>query len=141
MEDYINLFRFIEAHERSYQTALREIQNGRKCSHWMWYIFPQIHGLGKSPTSQYYAIRDLEEAAAFLEDPFLGGNLQEICAELLKAKTDDPTEIFGKPDDQKLRSCMTLFAHVPGASIVFQQVLDKFYNGRQDMRTLKILGL
>lgn len=138
MEQQIDLSRFIEAHKRSYATALQEIRNGRKTSHWMWYIFPQMSGLGKSPTSQYYAIKSREEAVAFIRDPYLGGNLIEISNALLGAASNNATEIMGKPDDWKLRSSMTLFAQVSGEP-VFQQVLDKFFEGRPDNRTVFIL--
>ena len=137
----MDLSRFTEAHRRSYRTALAEIQNGRKETHWMWYIFPQIQGLGYSPTAQYYAISSLDEAAAFLQDAYLGGNLQEISRALLFLSGDDPTEIFGSPDDLKLRSSMTLFSVVAGEDSVFQEVLEKYYDGRPDGRTLQILGI
>ncbi len=135
----LDITRFIEAHKHSYQTALAEIRNGRKTTHWMRYIFPQIHGLGYSSTSQYYAIQSLDEAAAFLQDPYLGGNLREICHVLLSLETDDATEVFGKPDDKKLKSSMTLFSLVADADPVFQNVLNKFFGGKRDYRTLKIL--
>lgn len=139
--DNFDISRFIEAHRRSYQSALTEIRNGRKISHWMWYIFPQMQGLGRSPTSQYYSIHSLDEAAAFLRDPYLGGNLREICHVLLSLETNNATEVFGKPDDMKLKSSMTLFSLVEGADTVFQDVLNKFYDGKRDYRTLNILGL
>lgn len=141
MDQIMDLSRFTEAQKRAYQTALREIQSGRKVSHWMWYVFPQLHGLGKSPTSQYYAIKSLDEAAAFLHDPYLGGNLLEICHALLALKTNNATEIFGSPDDKKLKSCMTLFSIVPDSDPVFQNVLEKYHGGKRDSRTLRILGL
>ena len=133
--------RFIEAQKHSYQNALEEMRNGRKISHWMWYIFPQIRGLGYSSTSQYYAIQSLDEAAAFLQDPYLGRNLREICYVLFSLGTNNATDIFGKPDDRKLKSSMTLFSLVEGADTVFQDVLNKYYGGKRDYRTLKILGL
>lgn len=136
-----DLTRFIEAHRQSYQSALSEIRNGRKTSHWMWYIFPQLLGLGHSPTSLYYAIRDLDEAEAFLRNPYLGGNLLEICRALLALHADDATAIFGKPDDMKLRSSMTLFSLVDGCDPVFREVLDKYFGGKRDLRTLELLGL
>src|SRR5690606_6710064 len=113
------------------------IRSGRKRSHWMWYIFPQIKGLGFSETSRYYAIQDLEEAKAYLNDPILGFRLREITAELLKLNESDAHKIFGSPDDLKLKSCMTLFAMVnaPEAND-FKKVLDKFFNGRTDEITL-----
>ncbi|MBR3017045.1 MAG: DUF1810 domain-containing protein [Clostridia bacterium] len=141
MNSSTDLSRFTDAQNTSYPTALAEIRNGRKESHWMWYIFPQIRGLGHSATSQYYAIHDLDEAAAFLHDPFLGGNLLEICHALLALNTSSAAEVFGWPDDMKLRSSMTLFALVPNADPVFQQVLDKYFGGKRDGRTLEILGL
>ena len=139
--DNFDIFRFIEAHRRSYQSALTEIRSDRKISHWMWYIFPQVRGLGYSSTSQYYAIQSLDEAAAFLQDPYLGRNLREICHVLLSLGTNNATEVFGKPDDRKLKSSMTLFSLVEGADNVFQDVLNKYYDGKRDYRTLKILGL
>ena len=138
---YPDLERFIEAHKQSYRSALSEIRKGRKTSHWMWYIFPQLAGLGHSPISEYYAISNLDEAASFLQNPFLGGNLREICHALLALKTDNATEVFGKPDDMKLRSSMTLFSLAEGADPVFQDVLDRFFGGRPDSITLKLLGL
>ena len=139
--DNTDLSRFVEAHHFSYQTALMEIKNGQKQTHWMWYIFPQIKGLGKSSTSQYYAVQNLDEAKAFLRDPYLGGNLQEISCALLDVREDNPTVIFGKPDDRKLKSCMTLFASISEDGSVYHQVLDKFFNGMMDKRTISILGL
>ena len=139
MECFYDLSRFTEAHKYSYQNALKEIQNGRKVTHWMWYIFPQIYGLGRSAMSQVYAIRDLEEAKAFLADSYLGGNLLEISNALLKVKTNNPTEVFGKPDDMKLRSCMTLFALISEEDSVFCQILDKFFEGKYDGKTLRKL--
>ncbi len=141
MNNAIDLSRFVNAHKQSYQTALEEIKNGYKYSHWMWYIFPQIHGLGRSSTSQYYAIQSLEEARAFLEDPYLGKNLLEISQALLNLDTNNATEVFGRPDDMKLRSSMTLFSLVADADPVFQKVLDKYFDGRKDGRTLRVLGL
>ena len=141
MSDTIELSRFVKAHQGAFRTALREIGSGRKRSHWMWYIFPQVRGLGHSDLSQYYAIRDLDEAAAFLRDPYLCGNLLEICNALLSLETGNAAEVFGKPDDRKLRSSMTLFSLVPGADPVFQRVLDKFFDGKPDGRTRQLLGI
>ena len=136
-----DLSRFVDAHRRSFQTALGEIRNGHKQSHWMWYIFPQIRGLGVSSRSQYYAIQDLDEAAAFLRDPYLGKNLLEICSALLELETNDAFEVFGTPDNRKLQSSMTLFSLVPDADPVFRSVLDKFFGGKRDHKTLEFLGL
>jgi uncharacterized protein (DUF1810 family) len=106
----MDLSRFTIAHQNDFETALREIKSGKKRSHWMWYIFPQIYGLGYSYTSQYYAIQSLEEAKAFLADPYLGRNLISICEVLIKLESNDALEVFGSPDNMKLQSCMTLFS-------------------------------
>lgn len=136
-----SLSRFTKAHRQAYRIALEEIKNGRKYSHWMWYIFPQIYGFGRSSTSKYYAIQGLEEAQLFIQDPYLGKNLIAICQVLLNLETNNATEIFGRPDDRKLKSSMTLFSLLPDADPVFQKVLDKYFNGEKDSRTLKVLGL
>jgi uncharacterized protein (DUF1810 family) len=135
-----SLNRFVDAQKTDYQQALSEIKNGRKRSHWMWYIFPQIQGLGFSETSRYYGIKDAAEAAAFLAHPVLGSRLVDICEELLKLSSSNATSVFGSPDDVKLKSSMTLFAALPNANPVFQQVLDKFFNGAKDAKTLQIIG-
>ena len=138
MED--NLSRFLKAQERDYATALSEIKSGRKRSHWMWYIFPQLAGLGLSETSKFYAIRDKNEAIAFLNHPLLGARLIEITTALLSLQQTNPTSIFGQPDDMKLRSCMTLFAAIDTAPHpVFQRVLDKYFDGKRDQATLQFL--
>lgn len=133
------LQRFTEAQKRDFDTALSEIQSARKRSHWMWYIFPQIHGLGFSSTSAYYAIQSMAEAKDFLNDPYLGANLRTISEALLKLDTDDPYQVFGSPDHLKLLSCMTLFEAAEGEGGVFTQVIEKYYNGRRDVKTLDIL--
>jgi len=126
----LTLERFISAHEKSYDIALREIKSGMKQSHWMWYIFPQIQGLGHSSTAKYYAIKDKEEAIAYWNDPVLSSHLLEISRELLKLNS--PIDwIMGCPDNLKLRSCMTLFYLVSNENI-FKEVLDKFYAGEMD---------
>ena len=135
-----NLQRFITAQQNDYQIALTEIKQGRKRNHWIWYIFPQIAGLGYSETSKYYALKNIEEVQAYLNHPILGSRLIEICTELLKLPANNATQIFGTPDDLKLRSCATLFAALPNTNPVFQQVLDKFFNGEADKNTLKIIG-
>jgi len=134
-----SLNRFIEAQAQRYQAALSEISNGRKKTHWMWYIFPQVKGLGFSQTSRYYAIEDMNEAAEFLKHPVLGVRLINISKELLKLESNNATSIFGSPDDLKLKSSMTLFSGVPGSDPVFQLVLDKFFNGTKDENTLRII--
>ena len=139
MTHSFDLDRFTEAQRRDYRTALEEIKDGRKRSHWMWYIFPQMQGLGHSPTAQYYGISGLEEAKAFLTDPYLGGNLRGICEALLLLETKDAYAVFGHPDDMKLHSSMTLFALATGEGSVFHRVLNAFFDGIPDDNTLKIL--
>lgn len=141
MEKNYDLSRFISAQQRDYTTALWEIQGGRKRSHWMWYIFPQLKGLGMSYTAQLYGIDGLDEARAFLADPYLGGNLREICGALLVLDTNDASYVFGYPDDLKLRSSMTLFKLAADDGTVFDSVLKKFYGGREDQCTREMLGL
>lgn len=133
------LQRFINAQANIYETALKEIQSGRKRSHWMWFIFPQLKGLGRSPTSMYYGLDGVEEAREYLNNPILGARLREITKALLMLPDTNPHSIFGSPDDMKLRSCMTLFDTIEPNSI-FRQVIDKFFQGRQDTRTLSILN-
>lgn len=136
-----DLSRFINAQQRSYQTALAEIRNGRKTSHWIWYIFPQVEGLGRSSTAQYYSIHNMEEAKAFMADPYLRHNLLEISEALLTLSSNNATEVMGIPDDMKLRSSMTLFMAAAPEQPVFEKVLDKFFNGKPDRWTLQLLGL
>lgn len=135
-----SLDRFLVAQEHSYDTALHEIRAGRKRSHWMWYIFPQIAGLGMSYTAQLYSIQDIGEARDYIDHPVLGARLIEISRALLTLDSSDATAVMGYPDDLKLCSCMTLFKQVSDDP-VFGAVLDKFYGGRADTRTLAILGL
>ena len=135
-----DLSRFLEAQKNSYDTALREIRAGRKRSHWMWYIFPQIRGLGYSAMARHYAIRDLGEACEYVQHPVLGPRLIEISEALLSLDESDPRRVMGSPDDLKLRSCMTLFQSAAPDQPVFGKVLDKFYDGQPDGRTLEILS-
>jgi uncharacterized protein (DUF1810 family) len=139
MEFKDNLKRFVDAQEGRYQDALTEIKNGRKRTHWMWFIFPQLLGLGFSETSRYYAISNLEEAAAYLAHPLLGPRLITICKELLQLAENNAGLVFGSPDNMKLKSSMTLFAAVPGADPVFEAVLNKFFKGEKDVKTLSFL--
>lgn len=134
------LQRFVNAQEKTYQTASREISNGYKESHWIWYIFPQLKGLGYSQKSDYYGIEDLEEAKAYFADPVLGRRLVEITNVLLSLHESDPEEIMGYPDNLKLLSCMTLFEKAAPETDVFGKVIDKFYNGIRDEKTLKRLS-
>lgn len=137
MADVFNLERFVTAQAGSYADALAEIKNGRKRSHWMWFIFPQIAGLGRSDTAQYYAIKSLKETESYLHHPVLGPRLIEISTELLKLQSSNANQIFGSPDDMKLHSSMTLFAEVTGANAVFSAVLQKFFGGEKDKNTLE----
>ena len=134
-----DLERCYKAQEYDYETALSEIRNGRKESHWMWYIFPQITGLGRSTTAEYYAIKSKEEAKGYIEDPVLGKRLIEISQALFQIESDDAEMVMGWPDNLKLRSCMTLFAEVAPEQPVFRNVLEKFYDGEMDGKTLDIL--
>lgn len=135
----LDISRFYKAHEQSYDTALTEVQAGRKTSHWMWYIFPQIKGLGHSSMSEYYAIRNIAEARIFLDDGILGAHLIEISNALLHLNQNDPVRIFGMIDAKKLRSSMTLFAYISDKDSVFHKVLDKYYQGNPDGRTLSLI--
>ena len=140
MNDPYDLNRFVLAQKSDYEHALAEVKSGRKRSHWMWYIFPQIDGLGFSSMAQRYAIKSAEEARAYLAHPILGPRLL-ACAEAAVANAgSDATEIFGSPDDLKLRSCATLFACVSAPDSVFHRLLLKFYPGGPDMATLRLLG-
>ena len=133
------LQRFTDAQKMDFDTALAEIRNGRKESHWMWYIFPQIRGLGFSSMSAYYGIQDLKEAEDFLKDPYLGENLRTICQALLELDTDNPHQVLGSPDDLKLLSSMTLFEAAEGKGGVFTKVIEKYYGGRRDQKTIALL--
>ena len=135
------LDRFLDAQRGDYAAALAEVRRGRKTSHWMWYIFPQIAGLGQSSTARYYSIRDLEEAREYYAHPVLGQRLREISGVLLELRGSDPVAVFGGIDSMKLKSSMTLFAVAAPDDPIFQQVLDKYYGGEQDVLTLRILGL
>lgn len=134
------LQRFVSAQQNTYSRALEEIKEGCKKSHWMWYIFPQLTGLGHSSTARVYGIANLEEAVSYLQNPILKDRLIEISEALLDLPTNDAGDIFGYPDNLKLRSCMTLFVAAGPDYAVFQNVLDKFFNGKPDELTLKMLG-
>jgi uncharacterized protein (DUF1810 family) len=136
--DY-NLDRFLTAQEKTYSTALSEIKAERKQSHWMWYIFPQIKGLGFSDTSKFYAISSRSEAIQYMAHPVLGKRLIEISEALLHINGKSAREIFGSPDDVKLQSCMILFGSLANADPVFQAVLDKYFQGQKDDKTLLLV--
>ena len=138
MENNYNLNRFIEAQNRDYDAALSEIRAGRKASHWMWYIFPQLKGLGRSSTSEYYGLSGINEAQAYLSDPILKARLIEITDAVLAHKDKSAEEIFGGIDAKKLRSCMTLFSIAAPDISVFDAVLEQFFNGKPDRNTLRL---
>ena len=138
-EKKYDLSRFIEAHEKDYQRALKEVKAGYKRTHWMWYIFPQIAGLGFSRTSQFYSISDLGEAKAYLQHEVLGAHTKELCESLLALETNDAVEVFDWPDDMKLKSCMTLFEIADPEQKLYGDVLDKFFDGKRDENTIKLL--
>ncbi len=133
------LKRFIDAQAQNYDDALREIRNGRKTSCWMWYVFPQIKGLGQSITSKFYGIKDLQEAKDYLNDSILGKRLKDICEAALEVESNNASKVFGSPDDMKLRSSMTLFELAAPDDPIFGKVLDKYFEGRRDMHTIQIV--
>lgn len=134
-----DLSRFIEAQRDHYAPALAEIRAGRKCTHWMWYIFPQIAGLGSSVMSRRYAIQDRAEAEAYLNHPLLGARLRECVEAVLAVEGRSAHDIFGAPDNIKLRSCATLFASVSPDESVFHRLLDAYFQGEPDRETLRRL--
>lgn len=138
--DPYDLKRFVDAQEFDYERALSEIRNGRKLTHWMWYIFPQYDGLGHSSLSKRYAIKSAAEAEAYLRHPILGPRLTACCEAAVSVAGRSAREVFGSPDDMKLRSCVTLFAAVSLPGSVFERVLDVFFQGERDDRTLRLMG-
>jgi uncharacterized protein (DUF1810 family) len=139
--DSYDLNRFIQAHEGVYEQALAEIRSSRKRSHWMWFVFPQYAGLGFSPTSQRYSIKSALEAKAYLAHPVLGPRLVECAEAVLGVEGKSALEIFGSPDDLKLKSCATLFASISPAGSVFERLLGKYFQGAPDGKTLGLLGI
>jgi uncharacterized protein (DUF1810 family) len=137
--DSFDLGRFISAQKEIYESALAELRGGRKRTHWIWFIFPQIDGLAYSTTSKHYAIKSIEEARQYLNHPLLGARLLECAETVLAVEGRSVSEIFGYPDDLKLKSSMTLFSYVAGPRSVFVRVLEKYFRGEQDVRTLDIL--
>ncbi|WP_416068066.1 DUF1810 domain-containing protein [Rhizobium sp. ZK1] len=137
--DY-DLHRFIEAQNGIYEQALTELKTGRKRSHWMWFIFPQIAGLGTSSMAEKYAIRSAEEASAYLADPILGSRLLRCVEAIISVNDRSAHDIMGAPDDLKLRSSMTLFAAVSDHGSPFHKAIERFYDGKFDERTISILS-
>ena len=140
-DDPHDLARFLTAQQRDYDQALSEIKQGDKQTHWMWFIFPQIDGLGSSSTAKYYAIKSLDEARAYLAHPILGPRLLECADAALQVEGRSASQIFGSPDDMKLKSCSTLFAQVSPAGSPFDRLLTKYFAGQRDQMTLQILNV
>lgn len=140
MEDSYKLGRFISAQGKSIEGAMQELNRGQKLGHWMWYVFPQVKGLGYSPTSMYYAIQSESEAIAYLQNPVLGSRLVACTNAVNKHQDRTAEQIFGYPDYLKFRSSMTLFKKVAGDYSPFADALDRFFGGEPDMQTLTILG-
>ena len=138
--DFNSLDRFVQAQTLMYPSVLKQIQNGKKTSHWMWYMFPQLRGLGTSAMAHLYGISGLGEAKAYLAHPVLSGRLYELCGELLKHKDKTALEIFGDIDEMKLKSSMTLFALTSEGYTVFDEVLENFFGGEKDELTVKLIN-
>ena len=139
VEDPYNLIRFVQAQEEDYERALSEIQDGRKHSHWMWYIFPQFEGLGFSSIAKLYSIKSVAEAEAYLSHPVLGPRLKECTGAALSVEGRSAYDIFGFPDEMKLKSCATLFAYVSPIGSVFESLIGKYFQGECDQNTLRLL--
>src|SRR5215212_9684749 len=139
-DDPFDLVRFVRAQASDYDRATSEIRNGQKETHWMWYVFPQFEGLAFSSRSKHYAIKSVAEAEAYLRHPTLGPRLRESAEATLALEGRTASEIFGSPDDMKLQSSATLFAAVSPAGSVFERVLDKYFGGARDRRTIELLG-
>ena len=140
--DPYNLIRFVQAQERDYERALSEVKDGRKYSHWMWYIFPQFEGLGFSSITKLYSIKSVAEAEAYLSHPILGPRLKECTEAVISVEGRSAYDIFGSPDEMKLKSCATLFSYVSpaeSAESVFQLLIDKYFQGECDHNTLRLL--
>jgi len=138
-ENTKSLERFVEAQKETYASSLKEIRLGRKTGHWMWYVFPQIHGLGHSETAKFYAITGKPEAQRYLSHEILGPRLIGISKALLQLETSDPVTVFGSIDSLKLKSSMTLFSLAEPTDPVFSEVLEKFFHGKRDEKTVKLL--
>jgi uncharacterized protein (DUF1810 family) len=140
-DDPYDLNRFLQAQETDFARALSEVKSGRKRTHWMWYIFPQLDGLAFSETARYYAIKSLDEARAYLEHAVLGARLRECAEAALGVEGRSAREVFGSPDDLKLRSCATLFAWISPPDSVFERLLAKYYGDQRDEKTSRLLGI
>lgn len=140
MEEKYDLGRFLYEQDINHEIAMEELLSGRKRGHWMWYTFPQIAGLGESEISRYYAIKSIGEARAYMQNETLRGHIVQLATILLIIPDNDPSEVFCYPDDMKLRSSMTLFDYVCPEQTVFYEVLEKFFGGERDERTLKIIA-
>ena len=140
MSEEYDLDRFLEAQEDAYDTALDELKAGRKRSHWIWFVFPQMAGLGHSPTAQHYGIRSLEESQAYLAHPILGARLHECLKALQLVETSDAREVFGDLDAMKFRSSLTLFAEADPGDAIIEAALDHWFGGAKDEKTLQLLG-
>ena len=138
--DFNSLDRFVQAQTLMYPSVLKQMQNGKKTSHWMWYIFPQLRGLGTSTIAHLYGISGLGEAKAYLAHPVLSGRLYELCGELLKHKDKTALEIFGDIDEMKLKSSMTLFALTSEDYTIFDEVLENFFGGEMDEVTVNLIN-
>lgn len=136
-----DLNRFIKKQELYYDTALSEIKSGYKSSHWMWYIFPQLKGLGESEISEYYGLSGILEASEYYANEYLKEHLIEISKALLEINDKDIEYILGYPDNLKLKSCMTLFELVDQENEIFKTVLDKYYSGNRDKKTIELLKI
>lgn len=141
MDDPHDLNRFVTAQAPVIGEVLQELRAGAKRTHWMWFVFPQLRGLGRTSTAQFYGIASLEEARAYWTHPVLGTRLRECCEALLGVPAKSAHAILGSPDDLKLRSCLTLFLQVAPDDALLQRALDRFYDGEPDPRTLELLGL
>lgn len=139
MADPHDLQRFVDAQERVYETVVGELRAGRKRSHWMWFVFPQLSALGRSATAQHFGISGLAEGRAYLAHPVLGPRLRECSALVAAISGRSAEQVFGFPDDLKLRSSMTLFAHCGDDTAVFREVLAAFYDGQEDAATVELL--
>ncbi len=138
-DDPYDLNRFLSAQEGVYERALSELKDGRKRTHWMWFIFPQIDGLGYSPTARRYSIKSMEEARQYMDHPVLGKRLLECTGTVLALRGGSVSEIFGYPDDLKFKSSMTLFEKIAGSGSVFSSALDRYCHGERDGATLRLL--